>query len=128
MVEKSVWVWIWMGDLPPPIPRSFPIMPKSASSAPGYQVTEMFRMDIPGNYELLHENLLDVSHITYFIPGCSTMAASARRTQTSSSRPTASPSRATSRRSPMPGTAFAFALEDGKRYRRKLTTWTCRPR
>ncbi len=127
MVEQSVWVWIWMGD---PAAADLATIPDHAEiglSRPGYEVTEMFRMDIPGNYQLLHENLLDVSHITYLHPGLlDDGSVGPAHTDVKFS-----PDRITITRDveevANAGTAFAFSLEEGKRYRRKLTTWTMPP-
>jgi phenylpropionate dioxygenase-like ring-hydroxylating dioxygenase large terminal subunit len=71
MVEKSIWIWIWiwMGDPAKADASLIPDHEEMGLDREGYEVTEMFRMDIPGNYQLLHENLLDVSHISYLHPG-----------------------------------------------------------
>ena len=127
LVEQSIWVWIWMGDPAAADPATIPDHEEIGLSRPGYEVTEMFRMDIPGNYQLLHENLLDVSHITYLHPGLlDDGSVGPAHTDIKFS-----PDRITISRDveevANPGTAFAFSLEVGKRYRRTLTTWTMPP-
>jgi phenylpropionate dioxygenase-like ring-hydroxylating dioxygenase large terminal subunit len=127
LVEKSVWIWIWMGDPQLADPALIPDHAEIGLDTPGYEVTEMFRMDIPGNYQLLHENLLDVSHITYLHPGMlDDGSVGPARTDVRFA-----PDRITIAREVEEianrGTAFAFSLQEGERYHRTLVTWTMPP-
>lgn len=127
LVEKSVWIWIWMGD---PALADATIIPDHAEmglEGDGYEVTEMFRMDIPGNYQLLHENLLDVSHITYLHPGMlDDGSVGPAKTDIKFAPGRITISRAVEEVANR-GTAFAFSLQEGRRYHRTLVTWTMPP-
>ena len=127
MIEKSIWIWIWMGDAAKADPALVPDHEEIGLDKAGYEVTEMFRMDIPGNYQLLHENLLDVSHISYLHPGMlDDGSVGAAKTDVSFAADRITISRAVEEIANR-GTAFAFSLEEGKRYHRTLVTWTVPP-
>jgi phenylpropionate dioxygenase-like ring-hydroxylating dioxygenase large terminal subunit len=127
LVEKSVWIWIWMGDPALADPALIPDHVELGIERPGYEVTEMFRMDIPGNFQLLHENLLDVSHITYLHPGMlDDGSVGPARTDLKFASDRITISREVEEVANR-GTAFAFSLEEGRRYHRKLVTWTVPP-
>lgn len=66
-VERHKWIWIWMGDAkeadPDLIPDfSFFDETEKYTSCQGYSY-------IKGNYQLISDNLLDLSHIHYLHPG-----------------------------------------------------------
>ncbi len=128
LVQKSIWIWIWMGDPANADPATIADHAEIGLERPGYEVTEMFRMDIPGNYQLLHENLLDVSHISYLHPGLlDDGSVGPARTDVKFA-----PDRITISREveevANQGTAFAFSLEEGKRYRARSSPGRCRRR
>lgn len=60
-------VWIWMGDAPADPARIPDYSVLDAGS--GYQVSTGGYIHINANYELMAENLLDLSHITYLHDG-----------------------------------------------------------
>ena len=127
MVEKSLWIWIWMGDPALADPTLIPDHEKLGLERAGYTVTEFFRMDVPGNYQLLHENLLDVSHVTFLHPGLlddGNVAGSKTALDFGDRRITIS---RTMEEVATPELAFAFSLEPGKRYLRTLVTETTPP-
>lgn len=61
IVEQWRWVWVWMGDPALADPSSVP--------DPGIydtlHVIPCYRLPVGGRYQLLNENLLDLSHIPY---------------------------------------------------------------
>lgn len=127
VVEKSIWIWIWMGAPELADPSLIPDHDQLGLERPGYTVTEFFRMDVPGNYQLLHENLLDVSHVTFLHPGLlddGNVAAS--KTSLDFVGSTIKISR-TMEEVATPELAFAFSLQPGKRYMRTLVTETTPP-
>jgi len=127
LVEKSIWIWIWMGDPALADAATIPDHVEMGLEGAGYEVTEMFRMDIPGNYQLLHENLLDVSHITYLHPGMlDDGSVGPAKTDVTLDADRITISRSVEEVANR-GTAFAFSLEEGKRYHRTLVTWTTPP-
>ncbi len=70
LAERWQWVWAWMGD---PALADESLIPDHAEFglAPddGFWKLQRFVMNIGGNFQLLHENLLDVSHITFLHEG-----------------------------------------------------------
>ncbi len=66
LVEKHGWVWIWMGD--PALAR-----PEDAPAfywydKPGWACSSE-RLPIKGSYQLMVDNLLDLSHLPFLHPG-----------------------------------------------------------
>ncbi len=62
VVEKYQWIWIWMGDpalADPDEIADFHWMDDPAWRAKGA------RLDLPGNYQLLVDNLLDLTHLQF---------------------------------------------------------------
>jgi len=70
LVEKWRWIWAWMGD---PAKADETLIPDHAefglAEGDGFRKTQRFMMPIGGNFQLLHENLLDVSHISFLHEG-----------------------------------------------------------
>jgi len=67
--EIGPYIWIWMGDPAEPDESLLPDQFALGITRPGWRVTPMFVMEMGCNYQLLHENLLDVSHISFLHPG-----------------------------------------------------------
>ena len=64
-VERHHWIWLWMGDpafADPDLIEDFHWM-----DDPGWRFRGE-RLDLEGNYVLLVENLLDLSHLSYIHP------------------------------------------------------------
>jgi phenylpropionate dioxygenase-like ring-hydroxylating dioxygenase large terminal subunit len=61
LVERGPFVWIWPGDPALADPALIPDMPFIGE---GWDV-QIGYMEAPGNYVHLHENLLDLSHLTF---------------------------------------------------------------
>jgi phenylpropionate dioxygenase-like ring-hydroxylating dioxygenase large terminal subunit len=68
--ERWRWVWAWMGD---PAAADESLIPDhrlfGLADDDGFHKVVRFRMHINGNYQFLHENLLDVSHISFLHEG-----------------------------------------------------------
>ena len=63
LVERWGWVWIWMGDITESDPSDIPNLywhnhPEWTRQVAGY-------LNIGGNYQLLIDNLLDLTHLTF---------------------------------------------------------------
>lgn len=61
-VERHQWVWVWMGD--PDLANPDDIEDFHWMDSPGW-VAKGERMHLKGNYKLLIENLLELSHLAY---------------------------------------------------------------
>src|SRR5206468_1184263 len=83
LVERFNWVWIWMGD------------PKRADPAlipnwwwadhPDWACAKPDRLHVACNYQLINDNVLDVTHLVYVHPHRSAI----RRSTISRRRPSA---------------------------------------
>jgi len=62
VVERYKWIWVWMGD--PALANPDEIEDFHWMDAPGW-VAKGERMHLKGNYKLLIENLLELSHLSY---------------------------------------------------------------
>lgn len=69
VVEASELIWIWMGDPDKADISKLPDLSEFGLGSSSYRHDTMFRMGINGNYQLLQENLLDVSHISFLHEG-----------------------------------------------------------
>jgi phenylpropionate dioxygenase-like ring-hydroxylating dioxygenase large terminal subunit len=65
LVERWKWIWIWPGD---PALADESLIPDHAEiglTDPEWCASPSFDLTLKARYELLHENLLDLSHITF---------------------------------------------------------------
>ena len=62
LVEQGALIWIWMGDKAAADPARIPTQPWM--TAPDWACTHG-TMHLGGNYVSLHENLMDLTHLTY---------------------------------------------------------------
>lgn len=62
LVEKDALLWIWMGDGAKADPSKIPAHPHH--SDPGWQWSPIF-LEIACDWQLLHDNLLDLTHLAY---------------------------------------------------------------
>jgi phenylpropionate dioxygenase-like ring-hydroxylating dioxygenase large terminal subunit len=69
LIEKWQWIWIWMGDPAKADPALIPDHYWLGLDREGYTAVPTFLMDIDANYQLLHDNLLDNTHISYMHAG-----------------------------------------------------------
>lgn len=69
LVEKWKWLWIWMGDPELAdeslIPDHDAIGLISETGPAGEMSLPLFHYDVGGRYQLLNDNLLDLSHLAY---------------------------------------------------------------
>lgn len=65
VVEKWRWIWIWMGEPELADPARIPDHSMLFVEAEGWSATIGGVEHLNARYELLHENLLDLSHLTY---------------------------------------------------------------
>ncbi|HKU95011.1 MAG TPA: aromatic ring-hydroxylating dioxygenase subunit alpha [Vineibacter sp.] len=62
VVESGSWIWVWMGDAAQADPALVP--PSIALNDPGYSL-KASQMDYAADYQLIDDNLLDLSHLSY---------------------------------------------------------------
>ena len=67
--EIGPYIWIWMGDPAEADESLLPDQFELGITRPGWRVTPILVMEMGCNYQLLHENLLDTSHISFLHPG-----------------------------------------------------------
>jgi vanillate O-demethylase monooxygenase subunit len=65
LVERGLWAWIWPGDPRRADESLIPTLEEIGYNIAGQTPHAFFTMDIPGRYQLLNDNLLDLSHISY---------------------------------------------------------------
>jgi vanillate O-demethylase monooxygenase subunit len=63
VAERYGWVWIWMGDEALADPAKIIDIPQMSSG--GWAPSRGERMYYKGNYQLMTDNLMDPSHVTY---------------------------------------------------------------
>jgi vanillate O-demethylase monooxygenase subunit len=65
LVEKWQWLWIWMGDPERADPALIPDHFEIGITNPDYQVDGGSYHEVPGRYMLMHDNLFDLTHLSY---------------------------------------------------------------
>ena len=68
VVERWRWVWVWMGDPATADPALIPDH-EAAGLSDANDATPCSRLEIDARYQLLNENLLDLTHITFLHQG-----------------------------------------------------------
>ena len=69
LVEHGLWMWIWPGD---PSKADESLLPAAAEiglDAPDYTVRPFYSIQVKGRYQLLNDNLLDLTHLAYLHGG-----------------------------------------------------------
>jgi len=66
VIEKGLWVWIWMGD---PKKADPALIPHTGLEERPYHNNFYFCYPMMGNFQLLHDNLLDASHVSFLHSG-----------------------------------------------------------
>jgi phenylpropionate dioxygenase-like ring-hydroxylating dioxygenase large terminal subunit len=69
LVEKWQWIWIWMGDPAKADPGLIPDHDSLGLGRTGYTSAPFFMIEMELNFQLMHENFLDQTHVTYLHPG-----------------------------------------------------------
>jgi vanillate O-demethylase monooxygenase subunit len=65
LVERGLWAWIWMGDPAKADESLIPTLEEIDYEVPGLIPHAFFAFEIEGRYQLLNDNLLDLSHLSY---------------------------------------------------------------
>jgi vanillate O-demethylase monooxygenase subunit len=68
-IEKCGYLWVWMGDQAHADSSLVPDFSEYGFGDSSFHYEHFFVMGIEGNYLLLHENLLDLSHLSYLHQG-----------------------------------------------------------
>ena len=69
IVEKWQWMWIWLGDADKADETLIPDHHWLGLERDGYWATPFFMMEVGGNYQFLHDNLLDSTHVSFLHSG-----------------------------------------------------------
>jgi phenylpropionate dioxygenase-like ring-hydroxylating dioxygenase large terminal subunit len=65
LVEHGLWMFIWMGD---PEKADLALLPDLAEAdfeQPNFRFQPFFTLEVPGRYQLLNDNLLDLTHLAF---------------------------------------------------------------
>jgi len=65
VVEKWKWIWIWMGDPALADPALIPDHDEMGLTSGQFETVGDVYYHVPGRYMLMHDNLLDLSHVSY---------------------------------------------------------------
>lgn len=64
-VEKWQWIWIWMGDPARADPALIPDHDEMGLTDPEFVSAVVYHEEIEARHQLLHDNLLDLSHVAF---------------------------------------------------------------
>jgi len=126
-VERWKWVWAWFGEPERADPSLIPDHSEFGMDNTDFWSVDRFVMSIGGSYQLLHENLLDLSHVTFLHAGSfdsGAMASAPQSTQVEGRLISI-----TREVTEVVGAAYGriFSLEEGIRVRRTLRSRTWVP-
>ena len=62
VVERDCWVWVWMGD---PASADPALIPRALGHGEAGWIMRTGELAYKANYELINDNLLDLSHLSY---------------------------------------------------------------
>ncbi|BAK65197.1 putative iron-sulfur protein [Sphingobium sp. SYK-6] len=65
LVERGLWAWIWPGDPDKADEALIPTLDEIGFNIPGMIPDAFYSMHVKGRYQLLNDNLLDLSHLGY---------------------------------------------------------------
>lgn len=65
LVEHSIWAFIWMGDPEKADPALLPDLSEIGAEGEGVEIMPFFSEFVEGRYQLLNDNLLDLTHLGY---------------------------------------------------------------
>lgn len=65
LVEQGLWAWIWPGDPAMADPSLIPSLDEIGFNTMGLYAKPFYYHDVPGRYQLLNDNLLDLTHLSY---------------------------------------------------------------
>ena len=69
LVEQWEWLWIWVGDPAQADPGRIPDHNEIRLTEPGWLAVPALTNHLKARAQLLHENLTDISHLSYLHPG-----------------------------------------------------------
>jgi len=65
LVERGLWMWIWPGDPELADESLIPGTDEIGLDAEGFHARSFYSLHVRGRYQLLNDNLLDLSHLGY---------------------------------------------------------------
>ena len=65
LVEHGLWLWIWMGDAERADPALLPDLDDIGLTAPDLYPVALFTDEVACRYQLLNDNLLDLTHLAF---------------------------------------------------------------
>ncbi len=65
LIERGLWAWIWTGDIDKCDESLIPTMAEIGYEIPGLIPQAFYSMHVKGRYQLLNDNLLDLTHLGY---------------------------------------------------------------
>jgi phenylpropionate dioxygenase-like ring-hydroxylating dioxygenase large terminal subunit len=65
LVESGLWAWIWLGDPEKADASLIPTLEEIDFAVEGLIPYPFFSLEVAGRYQLLNDNLLDLSHLSY---------------------------------------------------------------
>lgn len=65
LVEKGLWMWIWAGEPELADESLIPSPDEIGLTLPGYTARAFYALHVKGRYQLLNDNLLDLSHLGF---------------------------------------------------------------
>src|SRR5215470_18002157 len=65
LVERGIWLWIWPGEPEKADPSLLPDLIEIGCAEEGMVTRPFFRHEVQCRYQLLNDNLLDLSHLAF---------------------------------------------------------------
>jgi phenylpropionate dioxygenase-like ring-hydroxylating dioxygenase large terminal subunit len=65
LVEHGLWLWIWMGDAAKADPALLPDLAQIGLTDAGMVARPFYAQQVNGRYQLLNDNLLDLTHLAF---------------------------------------------------------------
>lgn len=65
LVEHGLWLWIWPGDADKADPSLLPDLEAIGYAGLGLEPVALFSHEVPCRYQLLNDNLLDLTHLAF---------------------------------------------------------------
>lgn len=65
LVQHGIWLFIWPGDPALADPALLPDLDMADYHKEGFRIEPFDMIDVPGRYQLLNDNLLDLTHLAY---------------------------------------------------------------
>jgi len=65
LVERGMWLWIWPGNAQLADESLLPDLQEAGFHEPQFRYRPFYYLDVAGRYQLLNDNLLDLTHLAY---------------------------------------------------------------